>query len=312
MMAWLAINLNVFVSTIRRMLRSPFSNFFSICVIGIALSLPTGTYVLFENFQSFSSHFNGSPQISLFLDTAAKPEQVKDIAKRLAKDPGVDHYRFVPKSEAFERFRNSAEYSDVTAGLAENPLPDVYIVFAKDNSSRNLEGMRTAMSAWPEVAHVQLDSEWVRKLDSLLKLGQVATAILAVLLGAALIFITFNTIRLHILTQKDEIEVAKLIGATNTFIRRPFLYLGAIQGLAGGIAAWSIIATGLHFLNDASRDLAQIYSVKLALSNLDATDTLFLLALSSLLGWTGAWLSVTRHLWQMDWENHFTKLARQF
>jgi cell division transport system permease protein len=150
------------------------------------------------------------------------------------------------------------------------------------------------------VEHVQLDSNWVRRLDSFLKLGHIATAILALLLGLALVFITFNTIRLQILTQKDEIEVAKLIGATNTFIRRPFLYLGALQGLAGGIAAWIIIATGLHFLNGAINELAQLYSTHFTLSNLGTKDSLFFFLFSACLGWLGAWLSVSRHLWKID------------
>lgn len=299
MMAWLAINLHVLSSTLRKLLRSPFSSFFSICVIGIALSLPTGIYVLLENLDALSRNFTGAPQISIFLANDANATESAEIGKRLKQDSRVKRFEFVPKDKALDQFRKDAEFSDIVSGLTKNPLPDAYIVFARENSARNLESMRQAMQSWPKVEHVRLDSNWVRKLDSILKLGHIATMILALLLGLALVFITFNTIRLQILTQQDEIEVSKLIGATNTFIRRPFLYLGALQGLAGGAAAWAIIAIGLHFLNGAIEELAQLYSSQFALSNLDTRDSFILLFFSSALGWLGAWLSASRHLWKI-------------
>ena len=298
MMAWLSINLHAFLSTLRRLARSPFSSFFSICVIGITLSLPTGIYVILENLESLSGIFSGSPEISLFMSRDASRDQVSEIERRLKSEPRVSHFKFISKEDALTQFRNDDEFSDVVSSLSRNPLPDAFIVSAK--RSADLEALHLEMGKWPKVEHAQLDSSWVRKLDSFLRLGHVAAAILSILLGFALVFITFNTIRLQILTQKDEIEVAKLIGATNTFIRRPFLYLGALQGLAGGIAAWIIIAAGLHFLNGAILDLAQLYSTRFVFSNLDTKESLVLFMLSSSLGWLGAWFSVSRHLWQLD------------
>ncbi len=298
MMAWLSINFHVLIATLKKLAKAPFSSFFSICVIGLALSLPTGTYVLLENLESVARTFASPPQISLFMAKDASHVDVSEIEKRLKRDPSVDHFRFVSKEEALKRFQQDSEFSDVAANLATNPLPDAFVVLAKQ--SRDLESMSGTMKGWPKVEHVQLDSDWVRKLDSFLNLGRTAAVILAAVLGAALVFITFNTIRLQILTQKDEIEVAKLIGATNTFIRRPFLYLGALQGLAGGAAAWLIVAAGLYFLNGGILELARLYSTKFALANLDMRESLLLFLFSACLGWLGAWLSVTRHLWQID------------
>ena len=298
MMAWLSINLHAFLHTLRKLARSPFSSFFSICVIGIALSLPTGIYVLLENVESLAGSFVSSPQISLYLYRDAGPAAAAEIEKRLISDPRVERFKFISKEEALAGFRKDGEFSDIVSSLSQNPLPDAFVVSAKH--SRDLEALHDEMVKWPKVEQAQLDSGWVRKLDSLLNLGHVAAAILSILLGFALVFITFNTIRLQILTQKDEIEVAKLIGATNTFIRRPFLYLGALQGLAGGIAAWIIIAAGLHFMNGAILELAHLYSTSFVLSNLDGKESLVLFLLSSSLGWLGAWLSVSRHLWQLD------------
>ena len=298
MIAWLSINFHVLVSTLKKLAKSPFSSFFSICVMGLALSLPAGIYVLVENLESLSKTFTTPPQISLFLERDASRSEVAEIGERLKRDSMVDHFRFVSKEDAMKAFQKDEEFSDVASSLNRNPLPDAYVVYAA--KSGDLEAMRSQMKAWPRVEHVQLDSDWAKKLESILKLGHVSAAILAVLLGLALVFVTFNTIRLQILTQKDEIEVAKLIGATNTFIRRPFLYLGALQGLAGGWAAWLIVSAGLHFLNDAIAEVAQLYSSRFILHNLGLGESIALSLLSACLGWLGAWLSATRHLWRQN------------
>ncbi|HQT26985.1 MAG TPA: permease-like cell division protein FtsX, partial [Burkholderiales bacterium] len=203
MIAWLSINSHVLISTLKKLGKAPFSSFFSICVIGLALSLPTGTYVLLENIESLTKSFGSPPQISLFMARNANPAEVSEIEKRLKQDPLVDRFRFVSKEEALKRFQQDAEFSDVAASLSKNPLPDAFVVLAR--KSEDLEAMSGRMKAWPKIEHVQLDADWVRKLDSFLKVGRIAAIILAVVLGLALVFITFNTIRLQILTQKDEI-----------------------------------------------------------------------------------------------------------
>ncbi len=189
--------------------------------------------------------------------------------------------------------------SDVLDDLKQNPLPDAFVVTTRDNRPETLERLRDEAKAWSKVAHVQLDSEWARRLDAALRFGRTAVAVLGFLLAAALVAVVFNTIRLQILTRRDEIEVSKLIGATNPFIRRPFLWFGALQGLAGGILAWIIVALAVHLLNRDLAALAALYSVSFRLAGLSLPDAASLLAWSALLGWLGAWLSVTRHLWQI-------------
>jgi cell division transport system permease protein len=169
-----------------------------------------------------------------------------------------------------------------------------------DNRPETLERLRGEAATWTKVAHVQLDSEWARKLDAALRLGRTAVGILGVLMAAALVAVTFNTIRLQILTRHEEIEVSKLIGATNPFIRRPFLWFGALQGLAGGLAAWVIVELAVYLLNRDLAGLAALYSASFRLPGLSREDAGSLLGFSALLGWLGAWLSVTRHLWQID------------
>ena len=190
--------------------------------------------------------------------------------------------------------------ADVTGGLAQNPLPHAFIVYPKKNDAQTLEILRDELRTWPKFEHVQLDSDWARKLEAMLKFARLAVLILAVLLSFALVAITFNTIRLQILTQREEIEVSKLIGASNSFIRRPFLYFGLVQGLLGGSAAWLIINVSLTLLNASLADLTQLYASSFSLHHLSAGDSLTLLIFSAYLGWLGALLSVSQHLWRTD------------
>jgi cell division transport system permease protein len=143
---------------------------------------------------------------------------------------------------------------------------------------------------------VQLDSAWVKKLDALLRLARLAVILLAAVLGVALVAVTFNTIRLQILTQQEEIEVSRLLGATDAFIRRPFYYFGALQGLAGGLVAWSTVLIATLLLRGPVADLAGLYGIEFALHILPLADSVVLFGLAALLGWAGAWLSLTRHL----------------
>jgi len=178
--------------------------------------------------------------------------------------------------------------------------PDAFVVQPRDAAPRALEQLRDELRGWPKVAHVQLDAIWARRLEAGLRLARLAVWLLATLFAFALVAVTFNTIRLQILTRREEIEVAKLIGATDPFIRRPLLYFGTVQGLAGGLAAWAIVATSLYWLNGGLANLSQLYGTRLKLQQLTPEDGLSLLLFSAVLGWFGAWLSVNQHLSRLD------------
>jgi cell division transport system permease protein len=284
------------VGVLRRMFASRLSGIFNILVIGIALSLPAGMYVLLQNVQGLVAQFSGTPQISVFLSMDAKTEDVDRLRKQLEQQPAIARVEFVPRAQALEQLKQSSGLADVIGSLSQNPLPDAFIVHPKPSGAQALEGLRTELAKLPKVEKAQLDSAWAYKLEALLKFGRMLVLILASLLSLALVAITFNTIRLQILTQREEIEVSKLIGATNAFIRRPFLYFGAIQGLLGGIMAWIIISISLLLLNHQMSALAQLYASQFELHPLSLGDSLTLLLFSMYLGWLGAWLSVARHL----------------
>lgn len=282
------------------MFASKLAGIFNILVIGIALSLPAGMYVLLQNAQGLVEQFSGTPQISLFMNMDAKTEDIDRLRKQLEQQPAIARVEFVSRAQALEQLKQSSGLADVIGSLSQNPLPDAFIVHPKPGGAQALEGLRTELAKLPGVEKAQLDSAWAYKLEALLKFGRVLVLILASLLSLALVAITFNTIRLQILTQREEIEVSKLIGATNAFIRRPFLYFGAIQGLLGGIMAWLIISISLLLLNHQLVALVQLYASQFELLSLSLGDSLTLLLFSMYLGWLGAWLSVARHLSRIE------------
>jgi cell division transport system permease protein len=297
---WLFAQLDTLRESFQRLLRRPFAAILNIMVIGIALSLPTGLYLALDNLQSLSRQLSGDPQLSVFLALDASAEDVRSIENRLQALPEVGKWEYMPRDAALEKLKRSAGLADVLADIGQNPLPDAFVVTAKKNAPSTLESLRDQIAGWPKVEHVQLDAEWARRLNAALAVGRVLAGLLAGLLSVALIAVTFNTIRLQILTRREEIEVAKLIGATHSFIRRPFLYQGTIQGLAGGMTAWAIVSLGVLVLNAELAELASLYGTVFRLESLTPVQASELLAFSSGLGWLGSWLSVSRHLWRIE------------
>lgn len=288
------------VGVLRRMFASPLAGILNILVIGIALSLPAGMYALLQNAQGLVAQLSDTPQISLFMNTDANADDVDKLSKQLEKHPAIARAVFVSRAQALDQLKQSTGLADVIGGLQQNPLPDAFTVYPKPSAAQSLDELRTELAKLPKVELAQLDSEWAYKLEALLKFGRMMVLILASLLSLALVAITFNTIRLQILTQREEIEVSKLIGATNGFIRRPFLYFGATQGLLGGIMAWLIITLSLLLLNYQLGTLTHLYASQFTLYPLSLGDSLTLLLFSMYLGWLGAWLSVARHLSQIE------------
>jgi cell division transport system permease protein len=296
MRAWFWHHLDAFRQTVARFARTPLATLLSVGVLGIALALPTGLYVALVNLQRFAHSLVSDPQLSVFLALDAGRGEVEAIAARLRRHPGVRDARFVSRDQALKELKAGTGLADVVDSLPQNPLPDAFVVLPRDAEPQALERLRDEVRRWPKVTHVQLDAAWARRLDAGLRLARLAAALLATLLAFALVAVTFNTIRLQILTRREEIEVSKLIGATDPFIRRPFLYFGTLQGFIGGAAAWGIVWTGVQLLNGALSELAQLYAERIELQHLDPADSLSLLAFSAALGWFGSWLSVNQHL----------------
>ncbi len=295
MIAWLRQHRQALAAALGRFSRS--SGLPSALVIGIALSLPAGGYALLESLRAVSSRLTLEPQISVFLRPEAKRAETDSVAAALKADGRIVQVRFLPREEALRELNAVQGMSEVIAALGRNPLPDAFVVNAKQES---MEALAADLRKLPGVAHVQADAEWARRLAALAGIGRFALWLLAALLGIGLVAVTFNTIRLQILTQRDEIEVSKLIGATDSFIRRPFYYLGLLQGLAGGAVALGIVAAGLALLNREVRPFAESYGSGFRFAFLPPGDAAAILVFAALIGWLGAYLSVSRQLSQFD------------
>lgn len=299
MKAWLYHHVATLGATLGRLGRSPVATLFNALVIGIALALPVALHVALGSFQKFAAGLTASPQLSLFLARDADARDVARIEGRLRVHPGVQRFRHVPRDEALRSLRAASGLADVIDSLERNPLPDAFVIDAAEAGTEALQALRAEFAQWPRVEHVQLDAVWAQRLDALLGLGRLAVILLGTLLAFALIAVTFNTIRLQVLTQRDEIEIVKLIGATAPFIRRPFLYMGALTGLAGGLAALLFVAAGIFLLNDRLAELSLLYGTPLSLDFPGVADSAAVLLFATGLGWLGARLSVGRHLAQL-------------
>jgi len=296
MKGWLLHHRQAAEQALRRLAATPLNTLLGALVLGIALALPAGGEMMLANFQRLAQRIAATPQISVFMTLDAGKKDVAEIESLLRKHPQTQKVRLVPREETLRRLKESEGLGEIIESLPRNPFPDAFVVVPGDEAPEALEAMRAEFVKYPKVEHVQLDSAWVKKLDAFLHLTRLTVTLLAAVLGVALVAVTFNTIRLQILTQEAEIEVSRLLGATDAFIRRPFYYFGALQGLAGGLVAWGAALVATLLLRGPVADLAALYGVEFALHILPLSDSALLFGLAALLGWAGAWLSLSRHL----------------
>ncbi|HTY98920.1 MAG TPA: permease-like cell division protein FtsX [Rhodocyclaceae bacterium] len=295
-MTWLHQHWDAFLLACRRLAASPVNTLLSLLVIGVALALPAGGQMLLANARSLARSATPTPQVSLFMDVAAERAAAEAVGAQLAKRPDVGHYRFVPREETLARMKKSEGLGEVIDALQRNPFPDAYVIDPADGRPEAMEALAAELRKLPKVEHVQLDSAWARRLDALLNLGRDGVALLAALLGLGLVAVTFNTIRLQVLTRRAEVEVSRLLGATDAYVRRPFHYFGALQGLLGGAVAWLLVGAAGLWLARPIGELAQLYGLAFNLRPLGGADAAVLLALATGLGWLGASFSLRQYL----------------
>jgi len=286
------------------MSRAPLATLANIVVIGVVLALPLGAYGLLLNLQGFSGSVPAEPHISLFLESGVGKSEIAEIDMQLKQTVGVQAVRFVPRDVALAGLKRSPGMSEVIASLRENPLPDAFVVTLTDADAEAANRLEQVFKTLPGVHHVQVDSAWVRRIEGLLRLGRMVVALLATLLGFTLVAVTFNTIRLQVLTHREEIEVSRLVGATDAFIRRPFFYLGALLGVFGGGIGLAIVAGAFAVMNRYLSPLGRIYGVDPKLSFFTQSDLLAIVVFAAILGWLGAYISVSMHLHQIGPTEH--------
>jgi cell division transport system permease protein len=295
-MRWLHQNLQALQQVLTRMRRHFFSTLMMFGVMGVTLCLPGMMYVVVDNLRLLAMNIQDEPQLTLFLKLNAKQEAIDAIEQRLQQHAEIKSYRFESKDHAWQQFQVNAVSADVVGSLEKNPLPDAFFVIPKSVEPSTIEKLQQEMQTWPGVDLAQADASWIKRLDLVLKLGQKAIWVLAALLGFALIAIIGNTIRLQILTQREEIEVSQLIGATKRFIRRPFLYAGVIYGLGGGLAAWGLMLAVVDIFNASVLELAHSYASGFNLTMPHWSVNLMMLGCAVGLGWIGSYVAVGRYL----------------
>jgi cell division transport system permease protein len=284
--------------------KAPGSFLFNILVVAIALALPFMGLTVLGNVRPLSEQVSVDPEISLFLKQDLAREQAGALATPLREMMKDAKIVFVPREKALDSLKDKSGLSDVLATLGENPLPDSYIIkldaFRSAAAGLDVDDLAERMRALPGVDTVQIDSAWVKRLAALIGVLKLALLLLAATLGTVVVAVVFNTIRLQVLTQREEILVSKLIGATDTFIHRPFYYTGALLGLCAGAAALGAVALALRPLNTAIAEFARLYASEFQLAPLEPLAMAALLAVSAALGLIGAVLSVQRHLARLN------------
>jgi len=300
MTAWLRHHRQALAAAVGKIAAQRAAAALNALVIGIALSLPAGGYALLGGLRAVTAGAALEPQLSVFMRADAKRADGEALAAKLKGDARLRTLRFVPREQALKELQAIEGLGEVVAALNRNPLPDALVLRPASQDAAALESLAQELRSLPGVAHVQADSAWARRLGALAGTARLAIALLAALLAFGLVAITFNTIRLQILTQRAEIEISKLIGATDAFIRRPFFYLGALQGLAGGALALAILWGSLAALNVGIAELAASYGSGFRLAFLAPGDALAVVLFSAGLGWFGAYLSVSKYLLEIE------------
>jgi cell division transport system permease protein len=304
-MSWLRYHMFALHDALNHFRRAPGSFLLNVLVVAIALALPFTGLTLLENVRPVGEQLAVQPEISIFMQIGSTREQsvAAGSAIRGSLPRGVDAtIEFIPREKALDALKNKTGLSDALTTLGSNPLPDAYVVrlggFRIDTAQ--IDGLAGKLGALPHVDAVQIDSAWVKRLAALLHVLRLALLFLASTLGVVVVAVVFNTIRLQVMTQYDEIEVSRLLGATDAFIHRPFYYTGALLGACAGAIALGVVAAGLLPMNQAVTEFARLYSSEFVLAPLGAPASLLLLGLSALLGLLGAMLSVRRHLGRLN------------
>ncbi len=288
----------VAIDSLKRLLRRPITTLMTTLVIAIAMALPAGLYVGLNNVEAVSQGWDGAARLSLFLKFSVDEPQAEQLRRRLQARDDIASADYISPSAALEEFRRSSGFGEVLDQLDSNPLPGLIILSpsAGHSSPEQVQVLRDELAALPQADLVKLDMEWLQRLGRITELSRRLTLALAAMLAAGVLLIVGNTIKLAIENRRDEILVVKLVGGTNAFVRRPFLYMGFWYGLFGGLLAWLLLAASLIWLSGPVTALSGLYNSSFTLLGLGLVDSLIMWSCAAGLGLLGAVLVVGREL----------------
>lgn len=287
-------------SALQGILRQPIGGFLNLLLMGVAISLPLCLYVLITSANEWSQHLAQSAQISLFMEQATEKADLAGIEAALQQHPAVANYQFISKETAFKSLIARNNMQDIAAAMGENPLPDAFVIYPKDTDPAAISRLEKEISGLAMVESTQYDAGWAQRLHQILRLGQQTTFMLSTVFGLALVLVTHNTIRLQILARRDEIEVSKLIGAPDSFIRRPFLYLALWQGGLAAVLGWLLSELFVLSAGPSIHELATLYNENANLHGLRFGELIFIVVASAALAMLGARLATGHHLRQIE------------
>lgn len=300
--AWLAHHSTSAIESLLRLLQTPLQSLMTWLVVAIAVTLPATLFTLVINLHQIGDHWQNSNEMSVFLKLDATPQGAEQLRKRLTERTDIAQLAYISPEEALIEFRTYSGLGRIVDSLDSNPLPGVFLIqpAAGINDPAALELLQQQLTDEPLVAEARIDMQWVKRLQQFMVLTERVVVALTGLLALGLILIIGNTIRLAIESRRDEILVIKLVGGTNAYVRRPFLYTGLWYGLGGGILAALLLAIGLQWLATPVAQLSSLYQSSFRLQGLGAIGSLQLILLAGLMGLTGAWVAVGRHLSQIE------------
>lgn len=296
--AYFGNHLRVALDSLGRLYQQPIATLMTAAVIAISLALPVGLYIGLNNIGKISNDWDGSSHISLFLHTHVSQDDAVKLKKRLEKHKDIKKVELIDKDKGLQQFKEISGFGDALQYLDENPLPHVLVVHPRILASQpdKTGHLVKHLGKNKLVELAQLDVQWVKRLYTFIEIANRSIWVISTMLAIAVLLIIGNTIRLDIQSRREEIEVSKLIGASDAFIRRPFLYTGLWYGAIGGVLAWFITLLSLTLMTEPIHKLALLYHSDFRLSGLGVDNTLLLILFSCLLGLIGSWIAVSRHL----------------
>lgn len=298
---WMTRHASSSLGSLGRLARQPFSSFMIVLVIGVTLSIPAAINVIVKNAQSVSASWDNALDFSVFLQQDVSIDEAQGLASLIAQRADIETVNLITADEAMATFKQQSGFGDALNQLSDNPLPHTLSVRpGPGNTSASLILLQEEISNLPEAEMVQVDTDWVQRFHAILDIVRQAIAIGSALLGIAIVVIIGNTIRLDIENRREEIEVTKLIGASNAFVRRPFLWTGFWYGLFGGVVALLVVQYGLYLLRGPVSRLAGLYQGNIDVASLDITESAALIGAAVVLGLFASWLTAARHMRRIE------------
>ena len=298
---WFLLHVSTCIGALGRLARQPFASLMTVLVIAVTLALPASMHLVIKNAQSIGNNWENALDFSVYLQNNVALNDANRLASLIEQRADVAHVTVISAQEALEEFKSASGFGSALDHLQNNPLPHTLIVRPSGaNTEQSMILLHEELGNLPESDLVQIDTVWVQRFHAILDILRRAIAIGAGLLGVAIVVIIGNTIRLDIQNRREEIEVTKLIGASNAFVRRPFLYSGFWYGLGGGLLALGLVGYGLYALEQPVRRLAGLYNSTFSVLDLNLSESFIIIGIGVLLGLAGSWLAAARHMRRIE------------